>query len=415
MSERPGLTLGCRLNAVESARMSELARQAGVEGVTLVHSCAVTAAAVKETRAGVRRLGRTHPGARLIVTGCAATLDPEAFAAMPEVHRVIPNAEKLRPETWAALAEPTETRTAMLASAVPAAHAPPTRRMIAVQNGCDHACTFCIIPRGRGPSRSRPVSEVIAEVGEAIAEGQVEVVLTGVDLTAWGLDLPRAPRLGFLVRALLAEFANLRRLRLSSVDSIELDPTLLHLAETEPRFMPHLHLSLQSGNDLILKRMRRRHRAEEVISLCKRLKDARPDFAFGADLIAGFPTETEAMFEDSLRLIERAGIAFVHAFPYSIRPGTPAARMPQLPPPVIEARARRLRAAGEAARIAHEDREIGRVAFALVERGNRARLPNFTQVALEAAPPGAILPVRIEKRHEGMLQALPLEPQRAVA
>ncbi|MFZ9685267.1 MAG: tRNA (N(6)-L-threonylcarbamoyladenosine(37)-C(2))-methylthiotransferase MtaB [Gemmobacter sp.] len=401
-------TLGCRLNAYETEAMKRLAAEAGVGGAVVVNTCAVTAEAVRKARQEIRRLRRAHPGARLIVTGCAAQTEPETFAAMPEVDQVVGNAEKMAPATWARIAAPdligeTErVRVDDIMSVRETAHhlidgfGTRARAHVQIQNGCDHRCTFCIIPFGRGNSRSVPAGVVVEQIARLSDAGHREVVLTGVDLTSWGADLPGAPRLGDLVRRILRLVPALPRLRLSSIDSIEADPALIAALAEEPRLMPHLHLSLQSGDDLILKRMKRRHARADAVAFCAEVRRLRPDAVFGADIIAGFPTETEAMFARSLDLIEDCGIAHLHAFPYSPRRGTPAARMPQVPPAEVRARAERLRAAGEAALARHLAAEVGRVHAVLTEGPRMGRTVGFFEVALEAdAPVGAILPVQI--------------------
>jgi threonylcarbamoyladenosine tRNA methylthiotransferase MtaB len=384
-------TLGCRLNAYETEAMKRLAAEAGVAGAVVVNTCAVTAEAVRKARQEIRRLRRAHPEARLIVTGCAAQTEPETFAAMPEVDQVVGNAEKMAPETWARVAAPdligeTErVRVDDIMSVRETAHhlidgfGTRARAHVQIQNGCDHRCTFCIIPFGRGNSRSVPAGVVVEQIARLADAGHQEVVLTGVDLTSWGADLPGAPRLG-----------------LSSIDSIEADPALIAALGEEPRLMPHLHLSLQSGDDLILKRMKRRHGRADAVAFCAEVRRLRPDAVFGADIIAGFPTETEAMFARSLDLIEECGIAHLHAFPYSPRRGTPAARMPQVPPPEVRARAERLRAAGAAALARHLVAEVGQIRQVLTEAPRMGRTEGFFEVALDAdAPVGRILPVRI--------------------
>jgi threonylcarbamoyladenosine tRNA methylthiotransferase MtaB len=401
-------TLGCRLNAYETEAMKRLAAEAGVAGAVVVNTCAVTAEAVRKARQEIRRLRRAHPEARLIVTGCAAQTEPETFAAMPEVDQVVGNAEKMAPETWARVAAPdligeTErVRVDDIMSVRETAHhlidgfGTRARAHVQIQNGCDHRCTFCIIPFGRGNSRSVPAGVVVEQIARLADAGHQEVVLTGVDLTSWGADLPGAPRLGDLVRRILRLVPALPRLRLSSIDSIEADPALIAALGEEPRLMPHLHLSLQSGDDLILKRMKRRHGRADAVAFCAEVRRLRPDAVFGADIIAGFPTETEAMFARSLDLIEECGIAHLHAFPYSPRRGTPAARMPQVPPPEVRARAERLRAAGAAALARHLAAEVGQIRQVLTEAPRMGRTEGFFEVALDAdAPVGRILPVRI--------------------
>jgi threonylcarbamoyladenosine tRNA methylthiotransferase MtaB len=408
---RPVLhTLGCRLNAAEAEVMAGLAAAAGLGGAVVVNTCAVTAEAMRQARQDIRRLRRDHPGATLVVTGCAAQVEPAAFAAMPEVDHVIGNAEKLAPASWAALAAGGGARLAvgdimalpaapLPAAPLPAAEAAPRRARapLPVQTGCDHRCTFCIIPFARGPSRSVPAAAVVAAVAGLADRGVAEVVLTGVDLTAWGADLPDRPRLGDLVRAILRGVPALPRLRISSIDALEADPALLAALAEEERLMPHLHLSLQHGHDLILKRMLRRHCRAEAIGFCETARRLRPDIAFGADLIAGFPTETEAQHAASESLIEACGLAFLHVFPFNPRPGTPAARMPQVRGEIAKDRAARLRAAGRAALARHLEARIGRILPVLVEAPGLARAADFTPVRLApaaaAVPPGSLLHV----------------------
>jgi threonylcarbamoyladenosine tRNA methylthiotransferase MtaB len=372
------VSLGCRLNIAESETIRALL---GDREAVVVNSCAVTNAAVKETRAAIRRLRREAPGAELIVTGCAATIDPAGFLGMAEVDRVVANDAKLAPESWgSALPAP------------PIRFAGHARALVAVQNGCDHACTFCAIPAGRGPSRSVPAGAVVEQVAALVAAGHCEVVLTGVDLTSYGHDLPGAPTLGSLVARVLRFVPALPRLRLSSLDSVEIDPLLLDLITGEPRVAPHVHLSLQAGHDLILKRMKRRHARAEAMALVQRLKARRPNIAIGADLIAGFPTENEAQAAATLALIDDAAIVHAHIFPYSPRAGTPAARMPQVSPPLIRERAARLRARAAEAKAAWLSGLVGGVEEVLVERpGDRGRAGNFAEVRL-ASPIGSPSP-----------------------
>ncbi|PJE37033.1 tRNA (N(6)-L-threonylcarbamoyladenosine(37)-C(2))-methylthiotransferase MtaB, partial [Pseudooceanicola lipolyticus] len=345
-------TLGCRLNAYETEAMKTLAAGAGLENAVIVNTCAVTAEAVRKARQEIRRLRRENPQARLIVTGCAAQTEPESFAAMAEVDAVIGNTEKMTPATWAGLAgdfgtEPVQVDDIMSVTET-AGHlidgfGTRSRAYVQVQNGCDHRCTFCIIPYGRGNSRSVPAGVVVEQIRRLVGNGFNEVVLTGVDMTSWGADLPGQPRLGDLVMRILRLVPDLPRLRISSIDSIEADENLMQAIATEPRLMPHLHLSLQHGDDLILKRMKRRHLRDDAIRFCEEALRLRPEMTFGADIIAGFPTETEAMFENSARLVEECRLTWLHVFPYSRRPGTPAARMPQVDGRAIRERAARLR------------------------------------------------------------------------
>ena len=383
------LNFGCRLNGVESQAMKRIAEEAGARDLVIVNSCAVTAEAGRQTRQAIRRARRDHPDAEIVVTGCGAEVERARYAAMPEVTRLAPNARKTDPAT--------------LLGAAPDADAPPapwplrdgqesrTRAVLQVQNGCDHACTFCIIPLGRGAARSAPMADIVAAARDLVADGAPEIVLTGVDLTSWGAELPGRPTLGALVRAILAGVPDLKRLRLSSVDAVECDEALVAAFAEEERLMPHLHLSLQSGDDLVLKRMKRRHSRADAVALCARLRALRPDIVFGADLIAGFPTEDEAAFAATLALVEACGLTHLHVFPFSPRPGTPAARMPQTPGDVARDRAARLRAAGAAALARHLDAQLGRRVVALAERGGTGRAADFTPVATPGAPRGAFV------------------------
>jgi threonylcarbamoyladenosine tRNA methylthiotransferase MtaB len=382
---------GCRLNIAESEKIA--AMLAGEDDLVVVNSCAVTAEAVKTARQAIRRARRERPEARIIVTGCAAEIEPETFRAMAEVSEIVPNASKLElarylpssPRTLESISCPLGRRSE--------GHA---RTFLPVQNGCDHRCTFCIIPYGRGPSRSLPAGGVIDEIKAAVDQGTKEVVLTGVDLTAYGADLPGQPSLGQLVERILRLVPDLARLRLSSLDPCEVDDRLLALIAHEPRLMPHVHLSLQAGDDLILKRMKRRHSRAQAIDLVARLKALRPDIVIGADLIAGFPTEDEAMFANTLGLIDDCAIAIAHIFPYSPRAGTPAARMPQVARPVIKARAARLREAAARRKAAWLQEQVGSVRQVLVELdGTSGHAENFARVTLPPAAPNSIVATRI--------------------
>ena len=399
-------TLGCRLNAYESEAMKELAEAAGLRGAVIVNTCAVTAEAVRKAKQEIRRLARENPGAPVIVTGCAAQTEPETFAEMPEVTRVVGNHEKMQAETWQGLAAPdligaTERVQVndIMSVKETAGHLIDgfgrQRAYVQVQNGCDHRCTFCIIPYGRGNSRSVPAGVVVDQIKRLVDKGFREVVLTGVDLTSWGADLPGAPHLGDLVQKIL-RLTTIERLRISSIDSIEADPALIDAIASEPRLMPHLHLSLQAGDNLTLKRMKRRHSREDSIRFCAETLARRPEMIFGADLIAGFPTETEEMFENTLRLVEDCNLTFLHVFPYSPRKGTPAARMPQVKGPLIKERAARLRAAGDAALQRHLAAQQGRSHAVLIETPRLGRTPQFTEVAFASdQQEGAILDVTI--------------------
>jgi len=396
------LTFGCRLNTYESEAMRDLASRAGQGGAIIVNTCAVTAEAERQARQAIRRAHRDNPGARIIVTGCAAQIAPEKWAAIPGVGRVIGNADKLKPETWAGLDAPPEPVTDIMAATETAAHlvtefAGRARAFVQVQQGCDHRCTFCVIPFGRGPSRSVPVGAIVEQVRALVQAGYREVVLTGVDITSYGPDLPGRPSLGQMVRRLLALVPELPRLRLSSLDPVEMDDDLWRLITEEARLMPHLHLSLQHGADLILKRMKRRHSRADAVALAARARRLRPGIVFGADLIAGFPTETEAHFLETLALVEDCGLSFLHVFPYSERPGTPAARMPQLPVRLRRERAARLREAGARAAARLFDARIGQEEAVLFEHADRGHTEHFAPLRLlrGAAVPGEIRRLRV--------------------
>ena len=409
MSAKPPVfhTLGCRLNAYETEAMREMTAGAGLSGLVIVNTCAVTAEAVRKARQDIRRLRRQHPDATLVVTGCAAQTEPETFAAMPEVDRVIGNTEKMQAGTWAATAADFVGETErvqvddIMSVTETAGHlidgfGTRARAYVQVQNGCDHRCTFCIIPFGRGNSRSVPAGVVVDQIKRLVDRGYHEVVLTGVDLTSWGADLPGTPRLGDLVMRILRLVPDLARLRISSIDSIEADENLMAAIATEPRLMPHLHLSLQHGDDLILKRMKRRHLRDDAIEFCEEARRLRPDIVFGADIIAGFPTETEAAFENSLKLVDDCGLTWLHVFPYSPRPGTPAARMPQVGGAAIKDRAARLRTAGAAAVAAHLAAQAGKTHRILMENPRMGRTEQFTEVDFATdQPEGAIITARI--------------------
>ncbi len=391
------ISLGCRLNIAESETIRTLI--AGRDTV-VVNSCAVTNAAVKATRSAIRRARRDRPGAELVVTGCAAQIDPQGFAAMPEVDRVIGNGEKLSPAVWASAEAVVVGDIMQLRETAPhlaASFGGHARAFVEVQNGCDHRCTFCAIPFGRGPSRSVPAGAVVDRIAGLVDAGHAEVVLTGVDLTSYGHDLPGAPTLGLLVERILRHVPALRRLRLSSLDSIEIDERLFEIVTGEARVMPHLHLSFQAGNDIILKRMKRRHSRAQAVEAVQRLQAARPEIAIGADLIAGFPTEDDAMAADTLALIADADIVHAHIFPYSARAGTPAARMPQVDAGTIRARAERLREAAAARRATWLAKQVGSLHDVLLERpGDRGHAGTFAEVRLPSpAEPGDIVRVRV--------------------
>jgi len=384
MQDNEVITLGCRLNAFESEVIRRAAAAAGLTGAVIVNTCAVTAEAERQARQAIRRARRQHPEASIIVTGCAAEISPERYAALPEVDRVLDNRAKLRPQSYRQ-GEPSTADLAETAGHLVDGFEGKSRAFLQVQQGCDHRCTFCIIPYARGPSRSVPIGAVADQARRLVAAGYREIVLTGIDLTAYGGDLPGRPSLGQMVRRLLAAVPELERLRLSSLDPAELDAELWRLLAEEERLMPHLHLSLQAGDDLILKRMKRRHSRAEAMVVARRARALRPDVALGADLIAGFPTETEEMFHRSLDLIAECGLAFVHVFPYSARPGTPASRIPRLSGAVIRERAARLRAAGEAALAADLATRIGAETDVLIERPGMGRAAFYAAVSSEAA------------------------------
>ncbi|WP_417242058.1 tRNA (N(6)-L-threonylcarbamoyladenosine(37)-C(2))-methylthiotransferase MtaB [Celeribacter sp.] len=393
MSEKPPVfaTLGCRLNAYETEAMKDLAAKAGVKNAVVVNTCAVTAEAVRKARQEIRKLRRDNPDAKIIVTGCAAQTEPGTFSAMDEVDIVIGNTEKMQPETWSAMGPDFIGRTErvqvddIMSVTETAGHlidgfGTRSRAYVQVQNGCDHRCTFCIIPYGRGNSRSVPAGVVVDQIKRLVEKGFNEVVLTGVDLTSWGADLPAAPRLGDLVMRILKLVPDLARLRISSIDSIEADDALMEAIATQNRLMPHLHLSLQAGDDMILKRMKRRHLRDDAIRFCEDARKLRPDMTFGADIIAGFPTETEEMFANSLKLVEECDLTWLHVFPYSAREGTPAARMPAVDGKAIKDRAARLRGAGDAQVRKHLEAQVGRTHSILMENPHMGRTEQFTEV-----------------------------------
>jgi threonylcarbamoyladenosine tRNA methylthiotransferase MtaB len=391
------VTLGCRLNAYESEVIRDKARAAGLSDAVIVNTCAVTAEAVRQARQAIRRARKANPNARVIVTGCAAQTEPKTFADMPEVDHVLGNANKLEAQAYAfdERRERVQVNDVMsvkeTASHLIAGFDGRARAFVQVQNGCDHRCTFCIIPYGRGPSRSVGAGEVVQQIRMLVADGIHEIVLTGVDITAYGADLPGTPKLGALVEKILMLVPELPRLRLSSLDVAECDERLLELVATEPRLMPHLHLSLQAGHDMILKRMKRRHTTGQAVAFCDRLRRLRPELVFGADLIAGFPTETDEMFEATLAHVRACGLTYLHVFPFSARERTPAARMPQLPGNVVKARAARLRVFGAEALEQHLASLRGMDVDVLVEKGDVARSPTFAPVKLSRAFAGGSL------------------------
>jgi threonylcarbamoyladenosine tRNA methylthiotransferase MtaB len=413
------VTFGCRLNAFESEVIAREAERAGLTDTIVINSCAVTNEAVAQARQSIRRLKRERPQARIVVTGCAAQTQARMFADMAEVDRVVGNDDKMRGEAWR------QARVAFDAAAgfgiaheekIAVADIMAVREMaphllegfqkglprvfVQVQNGCDHRCTFCIIPYGRGNSRSVPMGAVVDQVRALLERGHAEIVLTGVDLTSYGADLPGAPKLGLLTRQILRHVPELKRLRISSIDQVEVDRDLLDVIADDERLMPHLHLSLQSGDDLILKRMKRRHSRHDAVQFCAQVRRLRPDIAFGADIIAGFPTETEEMFARSKDLVEACGLTFLHVFPYSPRPGTPAARMPQVSGEVIKQRAKRLRATGEAALQKRLASEIGATRQVLIESATQGRTEHFMPVAIAGETPGTVRTLAITG-HDG--------------
>ena len=413
-------TFGCRLNAFESEVIRREAERAGLADVIVINSCAVTNEAVAQARQSIRRLRRERPDARIVVTGCAAQTQPAMFAAMPEVDRVLGNDDKLHAAAWRAARTALQRGpdfglggeekiavadimavTEMAPHLVEGFQAGLPRVFVQVQNGCDHRCTFCIIPYGRGNSRSVPMGSVVEQVRTLAERGHAEIVLTGVDLTSYGADLPGAPKLGMLVKRILRHVPDLQRLRISSIDSIEADRDLLDVIASEERLMPHLHLSLQAGDDLVLKRMKRRHSRADAIAFCAKARRLRPDIVFGADLIAGFPTETEEMFARSQALVEECGLTFLHVFPYSPRPGTPAARMPQVAGAVIRDRAKRLRATGAAALRRRLDAEIGRRRHVLIESATQGRTEHFVPVAVSGGVAGEVRAMTVTG-HDGV-------------
>lgn len=403
------VTFGCRLNMHESEVMRDHAKNAGLQGVIIFNTCAVTKEAERQARQAIRRARRENPDAQIVVTGCSAQIDPEQYADMPEVDRVIGNEEKLQAESWGA---PTHARILVndimsvkeTAGHLIDGYEDRTRAFLQVQNGCDHRCTFCIIPYGRGNSRSVPIGVISKQVHSLVERGYKEIVFTGVDVTSYGHDLPGSPSLGQMIRRVLALVPGLARVRLSSLDPVEIDADLWRLIEDEPRLMPHLHLSVQAGDDLTLKRMKRRHLRHDVIAVCQRAKALRPDMAFGADIIAGFPTETDEMFANTVRLVEECDLTFLHIFPYSEREGTPAAKMPQVDPAVRKARAATLRKLRDVQMNRFLERHIGQTLEVLVEKDGLGRAADFASVALDRAiEPGSLVDVKITGAVGGVL------------
>jgi threonylcarbamoyladenosine tRNA methylthiotransferase MtaB len=406
------LTFGCRLNAYESEVMRGHAQAAGMSDAIIVNTCAVTAEAERQARQAIRRARRDRPDAQIIVTGCAAQIDPAAFAAMPEVSRVLGNAEKLNAESWGGVADVRVAVNDIMSVTETASHLTAgfdgkARAFIQVQNGCDHRCTFCIIPYGRGPARSVPMGAIVAETRQLVAAGFREIVMTGVDLTSYGPDLPGQPTLGQMIRRLLAAVPDLERLRLSSLDPVEIDEDLWRLIAEEPRLMPHLHLSIQAGDDMVLKRMKRRHLRADALMACERARALRPGIVFGADLIAGFPTETEDMFINTLNLLDECGLTYLHIFPYSARKGTPAARMPQVPMERRKARAAALRAAGDRRLNLFLAGQVGAEISALIEKPGEGRSEHYAPVRLtdDLAAVGSVVKARVIDVQDGALIA----------
>ena len=408
-------TLGCRLNAYETEAMKRMAESAGLQNAQIVNTCAVTAEAVRKAKQDIRRLRRENPGAKIIVTGCAAQTEPQTFADMPEVDTVIGNTEKMEPRTWGALAGDFGTEPVMVDDIMSvketAGHlidgfGTRSRAYVQVQNGCDHRCTFCIIPYGRGNSRSVPAGVVVDQIKRLVDTGYNEVVLTGVDMTSWGADLPASPRLGDLVLRILKLVPDLPRLRISSIDSIEVDDALMQAIATEPRLMPHLHLSLQHGDDLILKRMKRRHLRDDAIRFAEEARKMRPDMTFGADIIAGFPTETDAHFENACALVTECDLTWLHVFPYSPRAGTPAARMPQVDGRTIKARAKTLREIGATQVQHHLAQQRGKTHRVLMESPVMGRTEQFAEVTFAASQPvGQIVSAKVSGSRGNQLTA----------
>jgi threonylcarbamoyladenosine tRNA methylthiotransferase MtaB len=409
------VTFGCRLNAYESEVIRHAARAAGVVEAVIVNTCAVTGEAVRQSHQAIRRLKRERPATPIVVTGCAAQIEPQTFATMAEVSLVLGNEEKLSAKTWrdwhVAFATPGSDcggnvlvndimRVRETAIHLIDGFGSRARAFVQVQNGCDHRCTFCIIPYGRGNSRSVPMGDAVSQIRTLVERGHVEIVLTGVDLTSYGADLPGAPKLGQLIKQILRHVPELKRLRLSSIDQVEADRDLLDLIADDERLMPHLHLSMQSGDDLVLKRMKRRHCRKQAIEFCAQVRRLRPDIALGADMIAGFPTETEEMFARSIDLVDECGLTFLHVFPYSSRPGTPAARMPQVAGSAIRERARLLRASGEAALQRRLASELGRTRQVLIESAGQGRTEHFIPVAITGETPGSVRKLAITG-HDG--------------
>ena len=424
MSKNNIITFGCRLNSYESEVMRDHAQAAGLEDAIIINTCAVTAEAVRQARQAIRKARRTHPDAKIIVTGCAVQIEPEQFARMDDVDFVIGNDEKTAPGIFASLRDADTPRVQVndiMSVKKTALHlidgfGGRARAYVQIQNGCDHRCTFCTIPFGRGNSRSVPVGEIVTQLRRLVEKGYREMVLTGVDITGYGRDLPGELTLGKLVRKVLGAVPDLERLRLSSIDSIEADDMLFDVIANEDRLMPHLHLSLQSGDDIILKRMKRRHLTSDAIAFCQRVQALRPDMVFGADLIAGFPTETEDMFDHTLRHVDDCGLTFLHVFPFSARPDTPAARMPQVPRNVVKRRAERLRSAGADALGRYLDGQIGKTVPLLLENETGGRTPQFAEMAItRTCQPGTITLAQVVGHDGNRLHGRVLDSRQAIS
>lgn len=408
MTDPKIITFGCRLNSYESEVMRGHAKAAGMTDAIIINTCAVTAEAERQARQTIRRARRENPNAQVIVTGCAAQISPESYAGMPEVDRVLGNEEKLKAESFGLDQTERVVVNDIMSVTETAAHLihgyeERTRAFVQVQQGCNHRCTFCIIPFGRGNNRSVPIGEIVKQVRLLVENGVAEIVFTGVDITDYGKDLPGQPSLGQMARRLLALVPELKRLRLSSVDPVEVDDDILRLLAEEERLMPHLHVSLQAGDDMILKRMKRRHLRADAVDFCERVRTLRPDVVFGADIIAGFPTETDEMFENSLRAVDDCGLTYLHVFPYSPRPGTPAARMPQVPGNLRKERAARLRALGAEREAQFLQSRIGGTAQVLVEKDGFGRSEHYAPVLLPVGHIGEVLPIEIKGLQKSQL------------
>ncbi|WP_417454941.1 tRNA (N(6)-L-threonylcarbamoyladenosine(37)-C(2))-methylthiotransferase MtaB [Kiloniella sp.] len=410
------VTFGCRLNTYESEVMRQHAREAGLSDTIIFNTCAVTTEAERQARQSIRKARRTNPDAKIIVTGCAAQINPDLYANMAEVDHVMGNEEKLKRESFDLDPNAKVSVNDIMEATETAAHLvhgfeEHTRAFVQIQQGCNHRCTFCIIPFGRGNNRSVPIGAITEQVRTLVNNGVQEVVLTGVDITDYGLDLPGKPTLGQMTRRLLAQVPELKRLRLSSLDPVEIDEDTYRLFSEEPRIMPHLHISLQAGDDMVLKRMKRRHLRQDVIDMVVKARELRPDVVFGADIIAGFPTETDEMFENTYRLVEELGLTYLHVFPYSERPGTPAAKMPQVPGNLRKERAARLRGAGQKAENLFMQGRVGTTAQVLIEKNGFGRTEHYAPVqvdALEGDLSGQVVPVYIADVRDGKLHAYPL-------